>query len=76
GHMRVCYREDEIAELESYAAATQARELDLKIYSGKSLHERFEFLGPDVIGGSYAPHDGHANPRLAAPSFARAATRA
>lgn len=76
GHMRVCYREDEIAELEAYAAAPEARELDLKIYSGRELHERFPFLGPEVKGGSYAPHDGHANPRLAAPAFARAARRA
>ncbi|AZD55069.1 sarcosine oxidase subunit beta [Pseudomonas chlororaphis] len=76
GHMRVCYREDEIAELEAYAAAPEARQLDLKIYRGRELHERFPFLGPDVKGGSYAPHDGHANPRLAAPAFARAAVRA
>ena len=76
GHMRVCYREDEIAELEAYAAAPEARELDLQVIRGKALHERFPFLGPDVKGGSYAPHDGHANPRLAAPAFARAAIRA
>ncbi|KOG03717.1 NAD(P)/FAD-dependent oxidoreductase [Pseudomonas syringae] len=76
GHMRVCYREDEIAELEAYAAAPEARELDLQILSGKALHDRFPFLGTQVKGGSYAPHDGHANPRLAAPAFARAAIRA
>ncbi|RMR08975.1 NAD(P)/FAD-dependent oxidoreductase [Pseudomonas syringae group genomosp. 7] len=76
GHMRVCYRDDEIAELEAYAAAPEARELDLQILSGKALHERFPFLGPEVKGGSHAPHDGHANPRLAAPAFARAAIRA
>ena len=75
GHMRVCYREDEIAELEAYAAAPEAEQLDLKIYRGAELHQRFGFLGPDVKGGSYAPHDGHANPRLAAPAFARAARR-
>lgn len=75
GHMRVCYREDEIAELEAYAAAPEAAQLDLKIYRGAELHKRFPFLGPDVKGGSYAPHDGHANPRLAAPAFARAARR-
>ena len=75
GHMRVCYREDEIAELEAYAAAPEAQQLDLKIYRGAELHQRFGFLGPDVKGGSYAPHDGHANPRLAAPAFARAARR-
>ncbi|POR69275.1 NAD(P)/FAD-dependent oxidoreductase [Pseudomonas syringae] len=76
GHMRVCYREDEIAELEAYAATPEARELDLQILSGKALHDRFPFLGTQVKGGSYAPHDGHANPRLAAPAFARAAIRA
>ncbi|ARA80516.1 MULTISPECIES: NAD(P)/FAD-dependent oxidoreductase [Pseudomonas syringae group] len=76
GHMRVCYREDEIAELEAYAAAPEARELDLQVIRGNTLHERFPFLGPEVKGGSYAPHDGHANPRLAAPAFARAAIRA
>ncbi|WCM53546.1 FAD-binding oxidoreductase [Pseudomonas sp. WJP1] len=75
GHMRVCYREDEIVELEAYAAAPEAAQLDLKIYRGAELHKRFPFLGPDVKGGSYAPHDGHANPRLAAPAFARAARR-
>jgi sarcosine oxidase subunit beta len=75
GHMRVCYREDEIAELEAYAAASEAAQLDLKIYRGAELHRRFGFLGPEVKGGSYAPHDGHANPRLAAPAFARAARR-
>ena len=75
GHMRVCYREDEIAELEAYAAAPEAAQLDLRIYRGAELHRRFPFLGPDVKGGSYAPHDGHANPRLAAPAFARAARR-
>lgn len=75
GHMRVCYREDEIGELEAYAAAPEAEQLDLKIYRGAELHERFGFLGADVKGGSYAPHDGHANPRLAAPAFARAARR-
>ena len=75
GHLRVCYREDEIAELQAYADAPEAEQLDLKIFRGDELHKRFPFLGPDVKGGSYAPHDGHANPRLAAPAFARAARR-
>jgi sarcosine oxidase subunit beta len=76
GHMRVCYDEAQIAELDAYAAAPEARELDLEVLAGQALHARFPFLGPQVKGGSYAPHDGHANPRLAAPAFARAAVRA
>jgi len=43
--------------------------------SARAVHERFPFLGPEVIAGSYAPHDGHANPRLAAPAFGRVAVR-
>ncbi|MFW9269043.1 NAD(P)/FAD-dependent oxidoreductase [Pseudomonas sp. NR3] len=75
GHMRVCYREEQIEELQAYADAPEARQLELQIYRGSELHGRFPFLGKDVKGGSYAPHDGHANPRLAAPAFARAARR-
>ncbi len=36
GHMRVCYREEEIAELEAYAAAPEAAQLDLKIIAAPS----------------------------------------
>ncbi|WP_407310049.1 NAD(P)/FAD-dependent oxidoreductase [Pseudomonas sp. nanlin1] len=76
GHMRVCYDAAHVAELEAYAQAPEARELDLQVLVGEALHARFPFLGPEVQAGSYAPHDGHANPRLAAPAFARAAARA
>ena len=40
-----------------------------------AVRGRFPFLGPEVTAGCYAPHDGHANPRLAAPAFGRAAVR-
>jgi sarcosine oxidase subunit beta len=39
------------------------------------LRDRFPFIGPEVRAGSYSPLDGHANPRLAAPAFGRAAKR-
>jgi sarcosine oxidase subunit beta len=76
GHLRVSYREDAQEELEAYAAAPEAQAIGIQIISGKALHERFPFLGPEIKVGSLAPHDGHANPRLAAPAFARAAIRA
>ncbi|MFO0114634.1 MAG: Holliday junction branch migration DNA helicase RuvB, partial [Betaproteobacteria bacterium] len=41
-----------------------------------ALRDRFPFLGPEVRAGSYSPTAGHANPRLAAPAFGRAARRA
>ena len=76
GHIRVCYRQEQIGELEAYAAAARDYGLDLELVSHNALRERFPFIGPDAVAGSYSPIDGHANPRLAAPAFGRAAARA
>lgn len=75
GHLRIAYAEGSAANLEAYAKEARHFGLDLQILGGNALRERFPFLGPDVKAGSYAPLDGHANPRLAAPAFARAARR-
>lgn len=78
GHLRVCYRErpELVGKLEAYAKEARPVGLDLELFSGNALRSRFPFLGPDVIAGSHSPLDGHANPRLATPAFARAAKRA
>lgn len=76
GHLRVGYRAEHVGAMESYAEEAAPYGLDLELLSANMLRERFPFLGPEAIAGSYAPHDGHANPRLAAPAFARAAVRA
>jgi len=77
GHIRVCYRErPELAgKMEDYAEEARHAGLDLELLSGNALRARFPFFGPDVIAGSYSHSDGHANPRLVAPAFARAAER-
>lgn len=75
GHIRVVYDQQGLAAIEKYAADARAWGLDLQILGKAEVHKRFPFLGPDVIGGSYAPNDGHANPRLAAPAFGRAARK-
>ncbi len=76
GHLRACYSEDRFQMLEDYAAKARHYDLDLELIGRNALHKRFPFLGPDCIGASFSPYDGHANPRLAAPAFARAAVRA
>lgn len=78
GHIRVCYRErpENIAKMEEYAAEARHVGLDLELLTGNALRARFPFFGPDVLAGSYSALDGHANPRLTAPAFARAAQRA
>lgn len=75
GHMRICFRDrpENVGKMEEYAALAREEGLELELLSGNALRARFPFLGPEVLAGSYSPHDGHANPRLAAPAFARAA---
>jgi sarcosine oxidase, subunit beta len=77
GHIRVCYRDrpENVAAMEDYARDAREMGLDLELLSGNALRARFPFFGPEVLAGSYSASDGHANPRLAAPAFARAASR-
>ena len=75
GHIRVCYRErpELVGTMEDYADKARDEGLSLELLSGNALRDRFPFFGQDVLAGSYSALDGHANPRLAAPAFARAA---
>lgn len=75
GHLRIGYRPEHAERLEKYAQDAQPYGLGLQMMSAKAVHERFPYLGPEVTAGCYAPYDGHANPRLAAPAFGRAAVR-
>jgi sarcosine oxidase subunit beta len=76
GHIRVCYAHDQVGALEDYAAKALRYGLELELVSRNALRARFPFLGPETLAGSFSPHDGHANPRLVAPAFGRAAARA
>lgn len=76
GHLRVSYRREDADVAEQYARDCKPYGLELEILSANAVRDRFPYLGPEVMLGSYSPIDGHANPRLAAPAFARAARRA
>ncbi|SFU91231.1 NAD(P)/FAD-dependent oxidoreductase [Pseudoduganella namucuonensis] len=76
GHLRCAYDQQHIEVLEKYASEARHHGLALDILGEKTIRQRYPFLGKEVIAGSLAPEDGHANPRLAAPAFARAAARA
>jgi sarcosine oxidase subunit beta len=76
GHLRVAFRDSDVGRLEAYARDAKPWGLDLELVSGNALRMRFPFLSPDALMASYSPLDGHANPRLAAPAFGRAARRA
>lgn len=75
GHLRIAFRQEDAGTIERYATDARDWGLELELISANALRARFPFLSAEVVMGSYAPHDGHANPRLAAPAFARAARR-
>lgn len=76
GHLRVAWRAEDAAGVEAYAGACRAYGLELELLTSNMLRDRYPYIGPEAVLGSLSPRDGHANPRLAAPAFARAARRA
>ncbi|WP_407156220.1 NAD(P)/FAD-dependent oxidoreductase [Bradyrhizobium sp. STM 3557] len=75
GHLKLARTEADMASLESYASRVASFGLDLELVGHNQLRERFGISG-HVVGGSFCPGDGHANPRLVASGFAAAARRA
>lgn len=75
GHLRVGFTPAHEERMAKYAQDAKDFGLDMQMLSAKALRERFPYLGPELTAGCYAPHDGHANPRLAAPIIGRAAVR-
>ncbi|HZX25842.1 MAG TPA: FAD-binding oxidoreductase [Telluria sp.] len=76
GHLRVGFTPAHEERMVKYTEDAKDFGLDMQMLSAKALHERYPYLGPELTAGCYAPHDGHANPRLAAPAIGRAAARA
>ncbi|MGJ5006516.1 NAD(P)/FAD-dependent oxidoreductase [Bradyrhizobium oligotrophicum] len=75
GHLKLARSAEDLASLERYAADVAPFGLGLELVGHNQLRERFGISG-DVVGGSFCPGDGHANPRLVATAFAAAARRA
>ncbi len=75
GHLRVCYTEAQAAVLEQHARAVRPLGLELDLFNAEQLRRRWGIFSPEIVAGSLSPRDGHANPRLAGPAFARAAQR-
>jgi sarcosine oxidase, subunit beta len=75
GHLRLGLTPAHEERMAKYAHDARDFGLDMQMMSEKMLRERFPYLGPEMNSGCYAPHDGHANPRLAAPIIGRAALR-
>ena len=75
GQLRVGFTPAHEERMAKYAQDAKDFDLGMQMMGAKALHERFPYLGPEITAGCYAPYEGHANPRLAAPIIGRAAVR-
>jgi len=75
GHLKIARSDTEMAELERYAAVAAEFGLHLQLLGTNALRAELPWLGEGVVGGSLCAEDGHANPRLVGPAFARLARR-
>lgn len=76
GHLKLARTETHFASLEAYAEKVHPFGLKVELIGGNAVRERFPWLTGNVAGASLCAEDGHANPRLVAPAFARAARAA
>jgi len=75
GHLKIARSQADLASLEDYRDRSLGYGLGLQMLSAKTLRDQYPWLGERAVGGSLCPEDGHANPRLVSPAFARAAAR-
>lgn len=76
GHLKLARSQQEFAELESYSEQTRDFGLDLELIGPMKIRHLCPWLAGNVVGGSFCPQDGQANPRLVSPAFAAAARQA
>jgi len=73
GHLKLARSEADLHKLEAYRDEAEAHGLHLQIMAGTAFRRAYPWLGEQAIAGSFCAEDGHANPRLVSPAFARAA---
>ncbi len=76
GHLKLARSEADLAKLEAYRDEAAAHGLHLEVTAGSAFRRAHPWLGDQAIAGSFCAEDGHANPRLVSPAFARAAQKA
>ncbi len=76
GHLKLARSEADMAVLEADNARAAPFGLEFQLLGREQLRRRYPALGDRLAGASFCVGDGHANPRLVAAGFARAARRA
>ncbi|TCU21248.1 sarcosine oxidase subunit beta [Rhizobium azibense] len=73
GHLKLARNDADMQSLLAYRDIARDYGIDLEILSAADLQCRYPYLGDGYCGASLCAADGQANPRLAAPAFARKA---
>jgi glycine/D-amino acid oxidase-like deaminating enzyme len=73
GGVVVASTEEQLRQLERKAAIETAHGSDVRLLGRDELLALAPYVAGDLAGGLHCPHEGTANPLLAAPAFARAA---
>ena len=76
GNLRLARTEAEMASMAAMVAEQATAGLSLSLLDRDALHELAPAIAPDVLGASYCPTDGHADPHATVAAFLRAATAA
>ncbi|MGN0390782.1 MAG: NAD(P)/FAD-dependent oxidoreductase [Wujia sp.] len=64
GNLRLGKTEAHLEKLNKLASSAQALGLDMHVIDGKEVKEICPYLSDEIIGASWCPTDGHANPLL------------
>ena len=75
GGVMVARTEAQLRAVERKAAIERAQGLQVEMLSRNDLHVIAPYVAEDMIGGSFCPVEGRANPLLLAPAFARRAAQ-
>jgi sarcosine oxidase, subunit beta len=76
GGLMVAETEAELALLHAKRTIEQEAGLETHVLEGEELRAFAPYLAPDLLGATYCPAEGHANPLLAAPLYALRAAEA
>lgn len=75
GNLRLAKTEAHIKILEGLTARAIAKGLQVQMINGEEVRQINPYLSSEVIGASWCPTDGHANPMLATLAFYKNARR-
>lgn len=73
GGLMLAETDAEIALLERKAQIELAQGLEVQLLDAAETHARAPYLSEQVRAALYCPHEGHCNPRLLTPAYARRA---